>query len=267
MESTFLMWPGGKNWFIRHQSYRLPKEYNTYIDPFLGGGSVYFFLEPKEAILSDVNKELITTYTAIKKDWKKLNEILKRHAKNHNDEYYYDVRSQRPKEMCSIAARMIYLNRTCFNGIYRVNRNGDFNVPRGSKNTVFTGNEHFDQRSKLLKHAKIYCCDFEKTINKAQEGDFLFCDPPYAIKEEQSFVGYTKALFNWKDQERLADALERAKNRNVKILMTNVNHDSVRELYENREGFVLEEISRYSSISGKQKGRKQYSELIVSANI
>lgn len=267
MDNTFLIWPGGKKWFVRHQSFRLPKEYNKYIDPFLGGGSVYFYMEPREAILSDVNKELITTYTAIKTDWKKLNRILRIHARKHNDTYYYDVRSQRPREICSVAARMIYLNRTCFNGIYRVNRKGVFNVPRGSKNTVFNGTEWFDQRAELLKHAEISCCDFEETIDKAQSGDFLFCDPPYAIKEEQSFVGYTKNFFDWEDQERLAGALQRAKDRNVKILMTNVNHESVRKLYEDKEGFVLEEVSRYSSISGKPKGRKQYSELIVSANI
>ena len=267
MESTFLMWPGGKKWFVRHQSDRLPKEYKKYIDPFLGGGSVYFYLEPKEAILSDVNSELITTYKAIKADWKKLNKILKVHSRKHNDAYYYEVRGQKPRETCHVAARMIYLNRTCFNGIYRVNNSGVFNVPRGSKNTVFTGLEHFEERSELLKNAELYCCDFEETIDRAMEGDFLFCDPPYAIKEEQSFVRYSKNLFDWEDQIRLANALERAKERGVKILMTNVNHKSVRELYENKEGFVLEEVSRYSSISGKKEGRKQYSELVVSANL
>lgn len=267
MENTFLMWPGGKNWFVRHQEYRLPKEYNRYIDPFLGGGSVYFYMEPKEAILSDVNNELITTYKAIKTDWKKLNKILKIHARKHSDSYYYNVREQKPREMCRIAARMIYLNRTCFNGIYRVNNSGVFNVPRGSKNTVFTGQEYFEERSELLQNAELNCCDFETTIDRAEEGDFLFCDPPYAIKEEESFVRYSKNLFDWADQIRLANALERAKKRGVKIIMTNVNHKSVRELYENKEGFALEEVSRYSSISGKKEGRKQYSELIVSANI
>ena len=261
------MWAGGKKWFIKDQYFRLPHNFNRYIDPFLGGGSVYFYLEPEKAILSDINSELVSTYMAIQQDWKKLDKKLKIHASNHNDDYYYEVRNQRPREITSIAARMIYLNRTCFNGIYRVNRKGDFNVPRGSKNTVITGLEEFEARSKLLEKAIIQCCDFEKTIDEAQKGDFLFCDPPYAIKEEQSYVGYSKELFSWDDQIRLSEALDRAKNRKVKILMTNVNHPSVRELYEDKKDFKLESVSRYSSISGSTRGRKQYSELIVSANM
>lgn len=271
MENTFLKWAGGKNWFVKHQSHRLPAQYNRYIDPFLGGGSVFFYMEPNEAILSDVNSELISTYLAIQQDWESLDRKLREHARNHiraaDDSYYYGVRDQKPRILTNIAARMIYLNRTCFNGIYRVNRKGKFNVPRGSKDTVLTGQEEFEQRSGLLQNADIRCCDFEATINEAQENDFLFCDPPYAIQEEQSFVGYTQDIFDWDDQIRLANALERARQRNVKILMTNVNHPSVRALYEDREGFLLDEVSRYSSISGKSDGRKQYSELIVSANI
>ena len=267
MDNTFLMWPGGKNWFVKHQSYRLPAQYNRYIDPFLGGGSVFFYMEPDQAILSDINSELISTYLAIQQDWEGLDRNLRTHARRHNDAYYYIVRAQHPRTLVRIAARMIYLNRTCFNGIYRVNRRGEFNVPRGSKNTVLTGQEEFERRSVLLHNADIRCCDFEATIDEAQEEDFLFCDPPYAIQEERSFVGYTQNLFHWRDQIRLANALERASQRNVKILMTNANHTSIRALYENREGFLLDEVSRYSSISGDPGGRKRYSELIVSANI
>ena len=267
MDNTFLKWAGGKNWFVKHQRHRLPAQYNRYIDPFLGGGSVFFYMEPEEAVLSDVNGELITTYRAIQQDWQRLDRKLRAHARRHNDAYYYVVRGQRPREATSIAARMIYLNRTCFNGIDRVNRRGECNVPRGSKDTVITGQEEFEQRSLLLQNAELIHCDFEETINIAAEGDFLFCDPPYAIQEEQSFVGYTQNLFNWNDQIRLADALERARQRGVQILMTNVNHPSVRALYENREGFLLDEVERYSSISGQADGRRQYSELIVSANI
>lgn len=267
MENTFLKWAGGKNWFVKNQRHRLPTQYKRYIDPFLGGGSVFFYMEPKSATLSDVNRELILTYIAIQQDWQELNRKLYIHSQRHNDDYYYKVRNQKPCEITSIAARMIYLNRTCFNGIYRVNRKGEFNVPRGSKDKVLIGQEDFEQRSKILQNAVLDCCDFEKTINVAEEEDFLFCDPPYAIQKEQSFVGYTQNLFNWADQIRLANALDRARRRGVKILMTNANHPSVRALYENEEGFMLDEVSRYSSISGKAGGRKQYSELIVSANI
>ncbi len=267
MDSTFLKWAGGKNWFIKNQGHRLPSQYNRYIDPFLGGGSVFFYMEPHEAIISDINNELISTYLAIKYDWKELDKKLKAHAKKHNDTYYYAVRNICPRNISTVAARMIYLNRACFNGIYRVNRLGKFNVPKGSKNKIITGQEKFEERSKLLENAEIRCCDFEDTINRAQLNDFLFCDPPYAIYEEQSFVGYTKNLFDWNDQIRLSVALERARNRGVKIIMTNVNHASVRALYENKQGFMLEDVSRFSGISGKTGGRGQYSELIVSANI
>ncbi len=267
MNNTFLKWAGGKNWLIKDYSYLIPKKFERYIDPFLGGGSVYFYLEPQKAILSDVNSELITTYLAIQKDWRKTYRKLQEHQRRHNDKYFYEIRSKHPREMTSIAARMIYLNRTCFNGIYRVNRNGEFNVPRGSKNNVLTGNEKFDQRSLLLKNALIKCSDFEQTIDEAKEGDLLFCDPPYAILDEQSFVGYTKDIFDWNDQIRLANALKSAKNRGVKILMTNVSHSSVQELYNQMDGFSLIELTRFSGVSGKSSGKKQYPELIISANL
>lgn len=267
MDNTFLKWAGGKNWFVRYHSDLFPKEYKRYIEPFLGGGSVYFYLEPQKAILSDRNNELITTYQAVRDCPKEVMAKLKQHAKEHSDEYYYKVRKQHPKEPYSIAARMVYLNRSCFNGIYRVNKKGEFNTPRGSKNNILLGTELFEERSQLLHAADISCCDFEETINKSKCGDFLFCDPPYAIKNERSFVEYTKDIFNWNDQIRLCEALKRAKDRGVKILMTNVNHPSIRSLYEGQEGFTLCSVSRKSPICAKKEHCQEYSELIVSANM
>ena len=267
MDSTFLIWAGGKNWFVKNQNARFPKDFKRYIDPFLGGGSVYFYLEPKEALISDSNYELIKTYTAIQKNWKGLERRLKEHERKHCDDYYYEIRSKHPRSMVDIAARMIYLNRTCFNGIYRVNRNGEFNVARGSKDTVFNGKEEFEKRSKILMGSKILCCDFEETIDQACSGDFLFCDPPYAVDNGTSYVGYTQDRFAWEDQIRLAEALDRARKRKVKILMTNTNHPSIKALYENRKGFQIDETSRTCVISGNGLGRGRYSELIVSANM
>ncbi len=267
MENSFLKWAGGKTWFVKHQAHRVPKQFNRYIDPFIGGGSLFFYLEPNEAIISDLNEELITTYQAIRDDWNGVQSRLRTHANQHDENYYYRVRDQRPRTPVTIAARMIYLNRTCFNGIYRVNASGKFNVPKGSKDTVLRGDEKFEERSIILNRAEINHCDFEVTIDRAEEGDFLFCDPPYAVREEQSFVLYTRNMFDWDDQIRLANALIRAKNRKVKIIMTNVNHPEVRALYVNEEGFVLDEVSRYCGIAGRGGKRQQYSELIVSANI
>lgn len=267
MNSTFLKWAGGKNWFVKHQSHRLPANYQRYIDPFVGGGSLYFFLEPTQAIINDVNGELVTTYRAIQQDWQRVENKLREHSRRHSNDYYYRVRDMRPRQAYSVAARMIYLNRTCFNGIYRVNRNGKFNVPIGSPHPVITNSDCFRERSRILQGTVICQGDFEPIIDQAVAGDFLFCDPPYAVLEESRFVSYTRNEFNWNDQIRLRDALVRAHARNVQIIMTNVNHPAVRALYEGLNGFTLDEVSRYSSISGTAEGRQQYSELIVSANI
>lgn len=267
MESTFLKWAGGKNWFIRNYSELLPKTFNRYIDPFLGGGALYFFLEPKEAVVSDINEELITTYKAIADDWKKVDDCLKVHAKNHSDEYYYSVRCSQPRKPHTIAARMIYLNRTCFNGIYRVNSQGKFNVPIGSKETVILPSDCFEERSELMKGTSFHVCDFEETINQAEKDDFLFCDPPYAVMDEKSgFVGYSKKLFSWEDQVRLAEAVERARKRGVKVLMTNASHKTIRKLYS-VGNYKFIEASRKCVISGVNKGRNSYNELIILTNI
>lgn len=267
MNKTFLKWAGGKNWFVRHQANYFPNDYNNYIDPFLGGGSVYFYLEPENAILSDTNQELITTFNAIKHDWERVYHKLQEHSRNHNIEYYYRIRAMNPRTEATIAARFIYLNRTCFNGIYRVNRSGKFNVPIGTHNNVLLDTDVFGLRAAILQSTDIVCRDFEETINLAVEGDFLFCDPPYTVQHNNNgFVNYNEKLFTWEDQVRLSEALHDAKDRGVKIILTNANHESVRMLYV-REGYHLEAVSRYSAISGNSVSRTQYEELIVSANI
>lgn len=267
MDSTFLKWAGGKNWFVRHQKHKIPQVYDRYIDPFLGGGALYFYLEPQRAIVNDINTELITTYRAIQNNWQDVEKNLRKHAHKHDQQYYYDVRNKRPRKDATIAARMIYLNRTCFNGIYRVNADGRFNVPKGTHENVVLPTDQFQQRAKIMQNTQFKCGDFEEIIDIAIKDDFLFCDPPYAVIDEaHRFVGYTKQTFDWEDQIRLANALKRARERGVKIIMTNVNHNRIRELYDN-SGFILDAVTRYSSISGVEGGRKQYSELIVSANI
>lgn len=267
MQKSFLKWAGGKNWFINNHYDKLPINYNTYIEPFLGGGSVFFRMEPERSILSDTNRELILTYKAIRNKRIKLYETLKIHSENHSREYYYQMRESVFTRSVDIAARFIYLNRTCFNGLYRVNKDNKFNVPIGTHNNVLHETDMFKERAKLLKKAKLFVCDFETTINLSSEGDFLFCDPPYTVQHNSNgFVSYNEKLFSWEDQIRLSQALIRAKDRGVQIILTNANHESVRNLYIN-EGFLLEPVSRYSSVSGKKESRTQYEELIISANI
>ena len=240
-------------------------EYNRYIEPFLGGGSVYFHLQPEDALLGDMNPDLISAYKGIQKDHVKLTELLKDHQRKHSDEYYYEMRKTLFIDPIEQAARFIYLNRTCFNGIYRVNLKGEFNVPRGTKNSVILDTDNFEELANSLKNADIRIADFEELIDQAMEGDLVFADPPYTVRHNNNgFIKYNEKLFSWDDQIRLSKALTRARERGAKVLLTNANHESVKELYSS-EHFSLKTVSRYSSISAKNSGRNQFEELIIQA--
>ncbi|MBE7065680.1 MAG: Dam family site-specific DNA-(adenine-N6)-methyltransferase [Ruminococcaceae bacterium] len=268
MSEAFLKWAGGKKWFINRQKQIFPVEYNRYIEPFLGGGSVFFYLKPQNAILSDINEELINTYIAVRDDFEHVYQNLKMHSKKHCENYYYEIRQRKTRCLATSAARMIYLNKTCFNGIYRVNKDGIFNVPCGTQKEICFEYEKLLKSSMVLKKAQILCQDFEQTIDLAQAGDFIFCDPPYTVMDEENrFVGYNADVFSWRDQIRLAAALRCAREKKAKIIMTNIDHPNVRALYENLDGFKLCSIQRKCFISGTLDGRRDYKELIVTANL
>jgi DNA adenine methylase len=261
----FLKWPGGKRWFVANYKQLLPGEFNRYIEPFLGGGSVFFHLKPTKAVLSDLNPELIAAYEAIRGGWANLNKRLIFHQSKHDCEHYYSVRESSPRLLLNKAARFIYLNRTCFNGIFRVNLNGKFNVPKGTKDAVVLETDDFKSLAALLENADIRVSDFEPVIDEARAGDLIFADPPYTVRHNvNGFLKYNEQLFSWQDQIRLADALSRARARGVKIVSTNANHKSVRTLYSSR-GFSLMTVSRYSSMSAMPKSRKQFEELVIRA--
>jgi len=263
----FLKWPGGKRWFVRQYSHILPSNYQRYIEPFLGGGSVYFHLRPRHALLGDINEDLIITYTAIRNDWKRIQSLLELHSREHSHEYYYEVRSTIFTDVFQRAARFIYLNRTCFNGIYRVNLLGEFNVPKGSKDSVLLSTDNFEELSKLLKNAELNTADFVELIDDAGRNDFLFIDPPYTVRHNvNGFIKYNENLFSWEDQVKLAGSLERAKKRGAKIVATNANHDTVKDLYT-KHGFKFDTVSRFSSISADAGRRSQYEELLITANL
>ncbi|MDX9814238.1 MAG: Dam family site-specific DNA-(adenine-N6)-methyltransferase [Sulfurimonadaceae bacterium] len=258
----FLRWVGGKRWLTANYSEHFPQKYSNYIEPFLGGGAVYFFLKPKKAILNDLNSELINAYNCIKKNPEELLYLLKEYQLKHSKDYYYQIINSKPPSNLIRAASFIYLNRASFNGIYRVNRDGKFNVPYGNQKNILRENESFEQTSKILKNAKIINNDFEKIINMAKENDFLFVDPPYTVAHNNNgFVSYNEKIFSWDDQIRLFNSLKKTKNNGVKIMLTNANHSSIQELYKN--DFELIEVSRYSSVSGLSAHRKKYSELII----
>lgn len=258
----FLRWAGGKRWLLHNNNVKFPPSYNRYIEPFVGSGAMFFTLSPKRGILSDTNSWLINTYLAIKKDWKKVFAHLKVHALKHNRDYYYSIRNQNSKSIYINAAKLIYLNRTCWNGLFRVNLKGEFNVPKGSKNKVVLESDNFELVSKKLKNIKLVDDDFEKTINMAKEDDFLFVDPPYTVRHDNNgFIKYNKHLFSWDDQERLHESLVNAVSRGVKIMATNAHHSSISRLYKRK--FKITTLHRHSVISGNNNARSKCQEFLI----
>jgi DNA adenine methylase len=261
-----LKWPGGKRWFIARHAGVLPTTFGRYFEPFLGGASVFFYLEPKNAVLGDTNAELIALFRAVAWRRRQLESSLREHQTKHGKRYYYHVRNTVPADAVERAARMLYLNRTCFNGMYRVNRAGQFNVPKGLKTTVVLDTDDFAAAAKLLRGAELRVTDFEPLIDEAQGGDFVFADPPYIVGHNNNgFVKYNEKLFKWEDQLRLINALSRARDRGVQIVATNAGHGEVETLYK-KDGFTVARSKRYSSISGDPEWRCQFQELIISAN-
>lgn len=233
-----------------------------YIEPFLGSGAVFFALQPSRAILSDANSELINAYKVVRKAPEKIEQLMQEHQRSHSADYYYRMRDYRPRCEFRQAARFLYLNRTCWNGLYRVNLRGEFNVPIGTKTTVVMPTDDWANVAKVLNAAKLVCGDFENIIDQAEKGDLVFADPPYTVKHNlNGFIKYNNALFSWDDQIRLRDAALRARLRGANVIVTNANHASVRELY--KEHFVVETVARSSVLAGSAIHRGRYEELLI----
>jgi len=258
----FLKWAGGKRWIADRLVKLLSTGSGTYIEPFLGGGAVFFALQPAHAILSDSNPELINAYKALVADASRVHLLLRAHHRLHSVEYFYAMRAYKPRCEFRRAARFIYLNRTCWNGLFRVNLQGQFNVPIGTKTNVLMETDDWAAVASNLSNAEISCADFEVSIDRARTGDVVFADPPYTVKHNlNGFIKYNDALFSWADQVRLRDALMRAQERGARVVLTNANHRSVRDLY--RKGFEFEAVSRASVLAAASKHRGQYEELLI----
>lgn len=258
---AFLKWAGGKRWLINNYSHLFPEDYNDYYEPFLGSGSVFFALRPKKSILSDINQDLVNTYIAIKENPKNVTKLLKKHHSLHCKEYYYTLRKSKPRTPASIAARLIYLNRTCWNGLYRVNKKGFFNVPIGNRTNILRDTDNFEFVSESLKNSKIVNSDFESLIKKAKCNDLIFADPPYTVKHNlNNFVKYNDKLFSWDDQVRLKDCLDKATSRGAKFIVTNADHESIHELYSD---YSITPLSRPSTMAANSNNRGQTSEVII----
>lgn len=258
----FLKWAGGKRWLVSSYPDLLNLPFKRYIEPFLGSGAVFFHLAPDRAILADRNQELIETYQAIKDDWKLVQRELRKHHRKHSAKYYYAIRQFQPKTPHTRAARFIYLNRTCWNGLYRVNLQGTFNVPIGTKTKVVFDTDDFESVSKLLKNAKLCVGDFESVMSLAGSNDLVFIDPPYTVKHNlNGFVKYNETLFNWDDQVRLRDAIVLAKDRGASIVLTNAYHKSIKQLYKNVG--TQRRLQRHSVLAADSSRRKVCDELVV----
>lgn len=261
----FLKWPGGKRWLARSHFHYIPKSYDRYFEPFLGSGALYFSAMPRTAFLSDINADLIATYEGIRENPEAVERTLRYHAGRHSFDHYYRTRDRRPRGIAARAARLIYLNRTCFNGIYRLNKDGAFNVPKGNRDSVIFEHDNFAAISGLLKQAKIKCCDFEHAISTASVNDFIFADPPYTVRHNKNgFIKYNETLFSWSDQVRLADSLCNALKRGAKVLCTNADHSSVINLYRPR-GFKTIPVTRFSGISADPDRRRGYTEILIAS--
>jgi DNA adenine methylase len=261
----FLKWAGGKRWLAASYRQLLPRQFDRYFEPFLGGGAVFFSLMPGTAVLSDVNERLVDCYKYIKLNPHGFAALMRKHQRAHSQQYYYETRRKRLRSPLKKAAQFLYLNRTCWNGLYRVNLEGIFNVPMGTKSSVVFEGESFFDYATALKNAEIVNCDFSDSIAKARKGDFLFVDPPYTVQHNfNGFAKYNEEIFCWADQVRLRKALDGAASRGVKILLSNAHHDSVLKLFADLG--TVHVVNRTSLIAGDASRRSRVTEIAISVN-
>lgn len=273
----FLKWAGGKNKLIPQYERFFPKEFNTYYEPFLGGGAVFFHLKQTrpefKAVLTDINADLINVYRCVKSNVDELLEILKEHQIKHENNdcpnkskyvhYYYYIRENSYNTSLEKAARMIYLNRTCFNGLYRVNPKGKFNVPMGKyKNPKIYNPELLHSASEALQYAEIEVRDFKEVLNYARNSDdFVYFDPPYyPLNSTSEFTAYTSASFSKEDQIKLKEVFAQLASQGVKVLLSNSECEFIQELYKD---FEIEKILAPRYINSNANKRGMISEVLV----
>jgi len=267
----FLKWAGGKQQLISIFIHYFPKTYNKYIEPFVGGGAVFFHLRPQKAILMDINSELINCYNVIKNDYKKLIGKLKNHKQKHNKQYYYKVRAWDREQNWELhfedierASRFIYLNKTCYNGLYRVNKKGEFNVPFGRyKNPRIFDEWNLKICSKFLQQTVLYCDDFTRCLEFAEKDDLIYLDPPYVpISPTANFVEYSEKGFSFEDQIRLFYMFLELDKHGCKLMLSNSYSKSIIELYQ-PYGYKILEITANRKISSNPKKRNNVKEVLI----
>jgi len=260
---SFVKWVGGKRSLLDEIISRFPEEFNTYYEPFVGGGAVYFAIanKIKKAVLADSNLQLVLAYKVIQSDPEKLILKLKQHAKRHSKEYYYKVRSKEDDDAINTVARFLYLNKTCYNGLYRVNKSGKFNAPMGKyKNPNIIQEDNILTCHSVLKNASIRVGDFSKL--KPKKDDFVYFDPPYHPTDNVSFTQYTEQNFTEKDQVRLRDFIVELHRRGVKIMLSNSKTKFIEDLY--KTPYLIKHIvkaPRFVNCKSDQRGKVE--ELLI----
>jgi DNA adenine methylase len=259
----FLRWTGSKKWFINTELDKfLPKTFNNYHECFLGSGAVFFALQPnKKSFLYDVNSELIETFIQIRDNLDDVISSLKKLKNTEKD--YYDIRSRNCKTPHTRAAKFIYLNRCSFNGIYRVNNKGIYNVPYGKRlNVDILTESNLKAVNLSLQNTIIEVSDFKFSLTHIKKGDLVFLDPPYTIAHENNgFIEYNQKLFSWDDQIALRIFCEKLHEMGAYFILTNAYHKSLLDLYDGLG--KIKKVSRYSKVGGRNKTRGVYNELVV----
>jgi DNA adenine methylase len=265
---TFVKWAGGKKQLLEQFKSIFPDKIERYHEPFIGGGAVAFYVlknhKPKEIYLSDINEELTTCLNVIKNDVDALVRELHKLKAEHGKEQYYKVRAKSPERLSAVerAARFIYLNKTCFNGLYRVNSKGGFNVPIGSyvNPSIFDETE-LREISELLKDVIIETKQFYEILNHAKKGDFIYFDPPYyPLNKTSSFTTYTKEAFLEKEQEKLAEVFKELDKKGCKVMLSNSNTSFIKKLYA---GYNVKIVKAARMINCDGKGRGKINEIVV----
>lgn len=258
----FLKWAGGKQKLLSQFAPHFPDSVSRYFEPFLGGGAVFFHLQPSVAILGDFNGALIEAYRIVKENVEELIASLKEHQNDKS--YYYNIRGKDPSSMNPVerASRFIFLNRTCYNGLYRVNNKGQFNVPFGRyKNPTICDEDRLRAAGLALQNVQLVAGDFEETLSSAQEGDLVYLDPPYdPISDTSSFTSYTRDGFGEDEQKRLSHVFRDLNGRGCQVMLSNSDTPLVRELYG---GFEFVEVQARRAINSDPKGRGLITELLV----
>lgn len=266
-----LKWAGGKTQLLPEINKRLPKQFNTYYEPFFGGGALLFSLLPSSAVINDLNSELMNVYKCIKHDTQflRLLKELDRHQSLHSKSYYYLIRdldcspyykNWRDYER---AARTIYLNKTCFNGLYRVNKKGHFNTPIGTeKYKKLYDLDNITNMHEYLKNnnVKILCGSYSSAVKDAKAGDFIYFDPPYDYQDGDGFTSYTIDGFTKENQVELFNLFKELSDKGVYVMLSNNNTDFIRDLYKD---YNIDVVYAKRAINHKGDGRGVVEEVII----